>query len=167
MKFFRHAGIALWVYLILIAYTDGLGAGWRVFFECLWPRYEGIFDTINKNIEKHKGIIDREVKIEMIKESRMARDEALKRYQEERDSNELDRLERYIPPYDYTTLLEKVQRGHCAETGNWILSDPLFRSWRNAGSNEARQRLLWLSGVPGAGNCSAITIDRVITKNFV
>ena len=97
----------------------------------------------------------------------MARDEALKRYEEERDSNELDRLERYIPPHDYTTLLEKVQRGHCAETGNWIFSDPLFRSWRNARSNEAKQRLLWLAGVPGAGKPSAIVIDGVITEHFI
>ena len=143
-------------------------------FECLWPKCEDIFDIINNNIEKHKGLIDREVKIQMIKESReardevikikiqmikesrKARDEALKRHQEERDCKELDRLERNIPPHDYKTLLEKVQRRHCAETGRWIFSDPLFRSWLNAGSSEEKQRLLWLAGVPGAGNLSVI-----------
>ena len=125
---------------------------------------------INKNIEKHQGLIDREVKIQMIKESRKARnedlkryqearDEALKRHQEERDSKELDRLERNIPPHDYRPLLEKVQSEHYAETGKWIFSDPLFRSWLNAGSSDTKQRLLWLAGVPGAGNPSILILD--------
>ena len=135
-------------------------------FECLWPKYEDIFDIINKNIEKHKGLIDREVKIQMIKESRKARDEALERHQEERDCKELDRLERNIPPHDYKSRLEKVQRRHCAETGKWIFSDPLFTSWLNAGPSEGKQRLLWLAGVPGAGNAS-VTIDCAITEHCI
>ena len=92
----------------------------------------------------------------MIKESRKARDEALERHQEDRDSRELGRLERNIPPHDYRTLLEQLQRGHCAETGEWIFSDPQFMSWLKAGSTETKQRLLWLAGVPGAGNLSVI-----------
>ena len=187
MRFFRQTSIALWVYQwLLTAYADESDAGWKLLFDCLWPKYEDTFDIINKNIEKHKGLIDREIKIQMIKESRKARDEglidreiniqmikesrkareeALERHQEERDSKELDRLERNIPPSDYKTL-EKVRVGHCAETGKWVFSDPLFTSWLNAGSNEAKQRLLWLAGVPGAGNPSVI-IDCVITKNYV
>ena len=125
-------------------------------FDCLWPKYEDIFEIINKNIEKHKGLVDREVKIQFIKESRKARDEALERHQEERDSKELDRLERNIPPHDYRILMEKFQRVHCAETGEWILSDPQFMSWLKDGPTEAKQRLLWLAGVPGAGNLSII-----------
>ena len=137
--------------------------GWKM-FECLWSKYEDIFDVINKNIERHKSLIDREVKIQMIKESRKLREEALKIHQEERGSRDPDRLERNIPPHDYRTLLEKVQEAYCAETGEWIFSDPLFRTWLNAGPSEAKQRLLWLAGVPGAGNSSAI-LDRVITEN--
>ena len=135
-------------------------------FECLWPKCEEIFDIINNNIEKHKGLIDRQLKIQLIKESRKARDEALKRHQEERDSKELERLERNIPPHDYKPLLEKVQSEHCAETGKWIFSDPLFRSWLNA---EAKPRLLWLAGVPGAGNpCDPSGImDRIITEHNI
>ena len=153
MRFFRQTSIARWVYRILTAYADGSRAGWKMLFECLWPKYEDIFDIIGENIEKHKGLIDREVNIRMIKECRKARDEALKRHQEERDSKEMDLLERNIPPHDYQTVLEGVRRGHCAETGKWIFSDPLFKSWLNAGS---KQRLLWLAGVPGAGNPAAI-----------
>ena len=139
--------------------------GWKMLFECLWPKYKDIFDIINKNIEKHKSLIDREVKIQLIKESRKARDEALKIHKEEPDSRELDRLERNIPPHDYRILLGKVQETHCAETGKWIFSDPLFSTWLNAGPSEAKQRLLWLAGVPGAGNPSSI-IDRVITEHY-
>ena len=168
------------MYQLLITYADRSGAGWTALFDCLWPKYEDIFEIINKNIEKHKGLIDREVKIQLIKESRKARDEAiqiikesrktrdevLEKHQEERDSKELDRLERNIPPHDYRTLLEKSQRGHCAETGDWILSDPRFMSWLNAGSTEEKQRLLWLAGVPGAGNPS-VTKNRVITEHYI
>ena len=181
-----------------------------MFFECLWPKYEDIFAVVGKNIERHKCLIDREIKIQMIKESRKEGDEALKRHQEERDeatkrhreerdedlkrhrkerdealkrhreerdealkvhqevrdSKELDRLERNIPPHDYRPLLEKVQRAHCTETGKWVFSDPLFRSWLGAKSDEAKQRLLWLAGVPGAGNPS-VMIDRAITEHYV
>ena len=166
MRFFRQTSIVLWVYRLLTAFADGSGAGWKVLFECLWPKYEDIFAIINKNIEKHKGLIDREIKIQIIKESRMARDEALERHLEGRNSEGLDRLERNIPSHDYKPLLKNVERRHCAETGKWVFSDPVFRSWLNAGSNEAKQRLLWLTGVPGAGNPSVI-IDCVITKNYV
>ena len=136
-------------------------------FECLWPKYEDIFAVIGKNIERHKGLIDTEIKIQMIKESRKEGEEALKRHQEERDealkvhqevrgSKELDRLERNITPHDYRPLLEKVQRAHCAETGKWIFSDPLFQLWLEARPDEAKQRLLWLAGIPGAGDPSVI-----------
>ena len=159
MRFFRQTSIALLMYRLRTAYADGSRAGWKMLFECLWPKYEDIFDIISKNIERHRRLIGGEVGILMIKESRMASDEALERHQEERDAKQLDLLEKNIPPHDYKTLLEKVQRGHCTETGMWIFSDPLFRSWLNAGS---KQRLLWLAGVPGAGNLSMI-LDRAIT----
>ena len=163
MRFFRQTSIALWEYRLLTIYADGSVTGWKMLFECLWPKYEDIFDIINKNIEKHNDLTDGEVKMQMIKESRKASDEALERHQEERDCRELDRLERNIPPHDYKILLEKIQRGYSAETGKWIFSDPLFTSWVNAGSDEAKQRLLWLAGVPGAGNPPVI-IDCVVTE---
>ena len=166
MKFFRQTSIAFWVDRLLIIYANRSGAEWAMLLDCLWPKYEDIFDIINKNIEKHKGHIDREVNIQMIKESRKARDEALERHQEERDSKELDRLERNIPPQDYRTLMKKFKRGHCAKTGEWIFSEPQFTSWLKAGSTEAKQRLLWLAGVPGAGNPSLI-IGCVITEHYI
>ena len=169
------------MYRLLTAYADGSGIGWKLLLKSVWPK--DTFGIIKQNIEKHKGFMDREVKIQIIKESREekyearkkhqeerdealkryqeerdealkryqdGRDEALKRYQEERDFRELDRLERNIPPHDYEPILNNVQSRHCAKTGKWIFSDPLFRSWLSAG-NEAKQRLLWLAGVPGAG----------------
>ena len=187
MRFFRQTSITVWTYRLLTAYADGSGVGWRMLFECLWPKYEDIFGLVGKNIEKHKGLIDREVRIQMIKESRKARDEALKRnqegdealkrhqeerdeafkrFQEERDARELDRLERHILPHDYKPLLKKVQRAQCAETGKWIFSNPLFRSWLNPESSEGKQRLLWLAGVPGAGNPSVI-LDSFSTKRSI
>ena len=160
MKFFRRTGITFWMYRLLTAYADESGIGWKMLLKSVWP--EDTFGIIKQNIEKHKGFIDREVKIQMIKESREEkyealkkhqeeRDEALKRYQEERDFRELDQLGRNIPPHDYEPILNNVQSRYCTKTGKWIFSDPLFRSWLSAG-NEAKKRLLWLAGVPGAGN---------------
>ena len=131
----------------------------------MWPK--DTFGIIKQNIEKHKGLVDREVKIQMIKESREERYEALKKHQEERDFRELDRLERNIPPQDYEPILNNVQSRHCAETGKWIFSDPLFRTWLGV-RNDAKQRLLWLAGIPGAGNLNlAAKIDRVISDLYI
>ena len=163
MRFFRRTGITFWMFLLLTAYADESGIGWRVLLKSMWPK--DTFCTVKQNIEKHKGLIDREVKIQMIKESREERDEGLKRHQEVRDSRELDRLERNIPPHDYEPTLKNVQRRHCAETGKWIFSDPQFRLWLSSG-NKSKQRLLWLAGVPGAGNLSAI-INRVIADPYI
>ena len=171
MRFFRKTGIASWIFRLLTAYADWSVIGWKMLLKSMWPK--DTFGIIKQNIEKHKGLIDREVRIQTIKESREERyealkkhqeerDEALKRYQEERDYRELDRLERNIPPQDYEPILNNVQSRHCAETGKWIFSDPLFKSWLSAGK-EAKQRLLWLAGVPGAGNLNpSAIIDRVI-----
>ena len=63
MRFFRQTSIALWVYQLTIGNADRSGAGWKMLFECLWPKCEDTFDIISGNIEKHKGLIDREIKI--------------------------------------------------------------------------------------------------------
>ena len=130
----------------------------------MWPK--DTFGVIKQNIEKHKGLIDREVSVQEIKESRKARDENFKRNQEERYTGELDWLEGTILPHDYGALLKEVQMRQFAETGKWIFSDPLFRSWLNAGSNEAKQRLLWLTGTPGAGN-SFVIVDCATTEHYI
>ena len=76
--------------------------------------------------------------------------------QEGRDFRELER-----------NILSNVQSQHCAETGKWIFSDPLFRSWLSAG-NGAKQRLLWLTGVPGAGDLNlSVTIDLVVADHYI
>ncbi|KAF8244056.1 hypothetical protein K440DRAFT_605468 [Wilcoxina mikolae CBS 423.85] len=124
---------------------------WRALFEVLWPRYEEIFTAIHRNIEKHKGLIDRQVNMLTIKEARQESQEALKRYQEERDFRELCKLEKNISHFDYTPRLYDIQSRYCADTGKWIFTDSRFRAWLDAGSNEAKERLLWLAGVPGAG----------------
>ena len=108
----------------------------------------------------------REESGEALKRHQEERNEAFRRHQEERDIKELDRLEGNISPHDYRTFLENVGKEHCAETGKWVFSDPLFRSWLSAGSNEAKQRLLWLAGAPGAGNPS-LTIGRVIIEHYI
>ena len=149
MRFFRRTSITSWMYRLLTAYADGSGIGWKTLLKSVWPK--DTFGIIKQNIEMHKGLIDREVKIQMIKECREERYEALKKHQEERDFRELDRLERNIPPHDYEPILNNVRSRYCAKTGKWIFSDPLFRSWLSA-RDETKQRLLWLAGVPGAGN---------------
>ena len=86
---------------------------------------------------------------------------------EDRDFRDLDRLERNIPPHYYGPILNNVLSRHCAETGKWIFSDPLFKVWLGAG-NEVKQRLLWLAGVPGAGNLNLSTIiDPVIAEIYI
>jgi len=111
-----------------------------------------MFTDIHRTIEKHKSLIDREVTILVIKEAREERDEVLRRYQEERADRELRMLKENIHPYDYALQLEEVQHKHCAKTGEWIFSNPQFLSWLDGGPNETEKRLLWLAGVPGAGN---------------
>jgi len=135
-----------------VTHADEADIGWKALFEVLWPRYEDIFTVIQRNIEQHKSLIDRQVNILVIKEARRESVEALKRYQEERDFREFCKLEKNISSHDYRPRLYDVESKHCAETGKWIFSDTRFQSWLNAGSSEGKQRLLWLAGVPGAGN---------------
>ncbi|KAF8533501.1 hypothetical protein BDD12DRAFT_946276 [Trichophaea hybrida] len=111
---------------------------WRALFEVLWPRYEEIFTAIHRNIEKHKGLINRQVKILTIMEARQENQEALKRYQEERDFRELCKLEKNIFHFDYTPRLYDLQSRYCANTGERILSDDRFRVWLDASLNEVK-----------------------------
>jgi hypothetical protein len=139
-------------------------AGWKALFDVLWPRYEDTFTLIHKNIEKHKLLIDRQVNILVIKDAQKEREEALSRHHEERDFREMTRLEKNIPHHtrDYVDRLHDIRDKYCAETGKWILSDPRFQSWVDANSSDAKQRLLWLSGIPGAGNLFQKPIFNVI-----
>ncbi|KAF8241833.1 hypothetical protein K440DRAFT_608109 [Wilcoxina mikolae CBS 423.85] len=126
---------------------------WNRIFDAIWPQYEDIFTVIQQNIEKHKGLIDRQVNIVVIKEARNEREEALRRHQEERDFRELTRLEKNISHHTraYAERLHDIEDKYCADTGNWIFTDPRFQSWINANASDSKQRLLWLAGIPGAG----------------
>ena len=151
MRFFRRTSISPWGYRLLTEYANGHEIGWKTLLKSVWPK--DVFGNIKQNIEKYKGLIDRGVRIQMIKE--------------DRDFRERDRLERNILRHDDGPILNNVQSRHCAETGKWVFSDPLFKSWLGAG-NEAKQRLLWLAGVPGAGNLNrSAIIDSVIADLYI
>ena len=51
----------------------------------------------------------------------------------------------------FTDDLRSASESRHPGTCTWILDRPEFRAWQNADPNDAVARLLWLTGVPGAG----------------
>ena len=105
-----------------------------------------------ETIENHKSLLDREVKLADIHDSRVARTRALEEYERsehvrERQSFEACKLS--LAPRLYDEELRRLEHESCKETCAWLGKDEDFQTWFNSGKKSSA--FLWLSGIPGAG----------------
>lgn len=59
---------------------------------------------------------------------------------------------KWLSPEPYLQHHEQAKREVLPGTGQWLLSDPLFNSWKK----ESVSSILWLHGVPGSGKSKLV-----------
>lgn len=58
----------------------------------------------------------------------------------------------WISPEPHNQHHEQAKREVLAGTGQWLLSDPLFKRWKK----ESVSSILWLHGAPGSGKSKLV-----------
>ena len=59
---------------------------------------------------------------------------------------------RWISPEPYFQHHEQAKEGVLPGTGEWLLSDPIFKKWKR----ESVSSILWLHGIPGSGKSKLV-----------
>lgn len=105
--------------------------------------------------------MDSEVTLVHITEAYAARDSTYDKY--ERDQEHDDRMEfqniiKSLSPQLFDPQLERIKQRCSIQAGKWLETDKHFSEWQDASNQSAR--VLWLTGIPGAGmaNATKITI---------
>ncbi|KAF2235084.1 hypothetical protein EV356DRAFT_135445 [Viridothelium virens] len=60
----------------------------------------------------------------------------------------------WLSPEPYIQHHRQATQGVLAGTGQWLLSDPVFKEWKN----ESASSILWLHGIPGSGKSKLVSI---------
>ncbi len=127
----------------------------RVFFESLWPKFSGKFQVILNNIAQHRIMMDSEVTLAHITEAYAARADTYAKYerdQEHDERTEFQFIRNSLSPQLYDVEFERMQRRY-VQAGEWLETDKDYTAWQDASNQSAR--MLWLTGIPGAGMANA------------
>jgi hypothetical protein len=128
-------------------------AEWELYFESMWPKYGNKITIIMNNIERHATLISNEVTLASIQDAQAAHAEALKnceRDEEFQRRQDFATVEQSLSPKLYDDDLERFRKHRSPDSGKWIEKNEEFCTWFNA-SNKPKQ-VLWIRGIPGAGN---------------
>jgi hypothetical protein len=79
------------------------------------------------------------------------REENLQAHGEYRVAKRIAQLQTCLSPHDNDEYLTQINENYCPDTGQWIFKDQRFQTWAEGSSDEPHGRLLWLTGIPGAG----------------
>ncbi|KAF2194673.1 hypothetical protein K469DRAFT_686660 [Zopfia rhizophila CBS 207.26] len=61
---------------------------------------------------------------------------------------------RWLSPEPYIQHHKQATHGVLAGTGHWLLSDPIFKQWKD----DSASSILWLHGTPGSGKSKLVSI---------
>ena len=128
-------------------------------FESFWPKYSSKFQVILNNIGQHRILMDNEVTLAHITEAYAARASASAKYvrdQEYDERTEFHLIKNSLSPQLYDAQLERIRQRCSVQAGEWLKRDTRFSDWHDTSNQSAR--VLWLSGIPGAGIAAAIKL---------
>jgi len=143
------------------------GLGWHVVFDSLWKDFDSRFSGILESLSRHRDLVDREASSINIAEARSARiraEEDIMRREKERQAYRLQDSISWLAVSDdnledeLDRLLRRRQPGTC----KWFIDNPQISSWI---SDCKRDPIIWLKGIPGAGNGQSLRIyHRIIAE---
>jgi len=59
---------------------------------------------------------------------------------------------RWLSPEPYIQHHKQTKQGILTGTGQWLLSDPIFKKWKD----DSASSILWLHGIPGSGKSKLV-----------
>ncbi|KAF9629021.1 hypothetical protein BFW01_g10224 [Lasiodiplodia theobromae] len=125
---------------------------WRLVLESLWPKYHGRLEVILRNIARSKAMMDSAVTLMDITEAHQARIDAYQKYERDyefQQRQDFEAAKQSLSPNLYYKELEKATERCSVDSGKQIRRLDKFELWFDPAKSDSR--LLWLQGIPGAG----------------
>jgi hypothetical protein len=131
-----------------------MGSVWKQLFHATWKTFRTKFSGILANLRRHKLLVESQANIiqfEEIQRARTAAEAHVRALQEAELKNMQVVLRSWLSAASSDMDQENAAkvRGDYPNTGRWLLTKDLVRSWCEPNSSSIP--LLWLNGKPGAG----------------
>ncbi|KAJ4303119.1 hypothetical protein N0V90_002011 [Kalmusia sp. IMI 367209] len=81
-------------------------------------------------------------------------DDDLKNIHDNLKSSKRTKILQWLSNEPYRQYHNQAKEGVLAGTGQWLLSDPIFKQWKD----ESASSILWLHGIPGSGKTKLVSI---------
>lgn len=134
---------------------------WHFWFTFNWGLFERRFRSILQRLSSHCDLLDREAasihfsEMKRFRDKRQLEEEAFERHRESQMAESVFRLLSAVED-DQEEYLHRISDDRQPQTCNWVLEDPVTRSWIE---DEDGDPVLWMTGIPGSGKsflCSLI-----------
>lgn len=141
---------------------------WKKVIHALWKSFQTDFGNLIGQLQKHQHLIETQASIHHFETSWATR-ELVKEQFEITKRMEKDLQLRRVREWLASTNAEQDQKDHSrvragqSESGKWILQTSQFRDW--ADPDFCQHPLLWINGMPGAGEQSALRCGKVQTED--
>jgi len=126
---------------------------WRQLYHATWKTFKSRFAGLMENMCQHRELVDRQANLSQIEESRRARQISDRISMDREDAHRLQVAFNWLraPTIETDQHYFSEIRAEYSNTGRWLLDKPAFKLWFDP-QFPAIPPLLWLNGMPGAGN---------------
>ncbi|KAF2733226.1 hypothetical protein EJ04DRAFT_553481 [Polyplosphaeria fusca] len=81
-------------------------------------------------------------------------DDGLNNIHDDLQASKRMKIIQWLSPEPYIQHHKQTMQGVLAGTGQWLLSDPLFKKWKD----DSASSILWLHGIPGSGKSKMVSV---------
>lgn len=141
-------------------YSNHENAEWQTVFSESWKTCKSRFPDIVRNIATQRNLIENKatyVQVEEVRESIRHSLQVEARHLDEQTLRQIGVVRNWLRPTnvhdDQAALVEA--RAQYPATGQWLLENTLFKEWFDP-RFPTIPPLLWINGIPGAGNRSIL-----------
>jgi hypothetical protein len=147
---------------------------WKKMVQHTWKTLNTRFQPIVKSIERHIGILQKQV--DLSKYQKLNREWAkisaeFKKLRDDEESRRCIEVLRWLKAanVDDDQINLTLERNESLNSGQWFIDSDQFQVWSDLDSSEsARKAILWIAGIPGAGNfrITYITVTTAYQMTF-
>ena len=122
-------------------------------FDRLWPKHLANIEELGRHLDRLSRLMSTEIRLEHIQDEYEFRKQAMITFKAQAANirrQEYDRIMTSLSPCTYDKILYHLNLNRCQGTGSWLFQSQIFLEWMEDSWEEAR-RILWLKGIPGAG----------------
>ncbi|KAJ0108128.1 uncharacterized protein J7T55_007247 [Diaporthe amygdali] len=138
--------------------------GWMHIFDRSWPRHLALVLRVTSHIERLSRLMRIDFRLEHIQQEHEFRKDALEVFRiqtKKTREQEFHCIKTALNPCSFDETLYHLRSVCSLGSGDWLFKNDIYTRWLDG--SQARSRVLWLRGIPGAGKTvlSCILVDHL------